>query len=148
MYGIKTWGGAQLTSISKIQKLQDRMSKLTLNHRHKNLSASQRQHLLGWLTVKQEIISASHKMTFKVVNFKIPEEISPLMPLNENSLCLKGTNKLAAKPAWLAMSKAAKASFRGRAYTFNTLPHEITKEVKYSKFKEKIRNYYLNKYGE
>ena len=85
-------------------------------------------------------------MTFKVINTQIPEEIASLMPINTKALRISNKRKLDTKPAWLAKSKAAKSSYRGRAYLYNTLPNDITTELKFKKFKKKIKQYFLDKY--
>ena len=76
MYGIESWGGALKTTITKLQNIQDKMTKLTLGTKGQNMSGRQRQRFLGWLPIHLEIQSAAHRMTFKVINSKIPEEIA------------------------------------------------------------------------
>ena len=116
MYGIEAWGGAKKSSIKKIQQIQDKMSKLMLGKRGKNLLSNQRQRLIRWLPINQEILSATHRMTYKLISTGIPEELASVMPINNKSLRIKGKKKLDTKPAWLSKSKVAKATFRGRVY--------------------------------
>ena len=146
MYGIESWGGALKTTITKLQNIQDKMTKLTLGNRGQNMSSKQRQRFLGWLPIHLEIQSAAHRMTFKVINSQIPEEIASLMPMNNKALRIANKRTLDTKPAWLSKSKAAKSSYRGHAYLYNTLPDDITTELKFKKFKNKIRQYFLEKY--
>ena len=117
------------------------MSKLTVPEKGQRLSSNQRQRLLGWLPVKQEILMANHKMTYKLINDNTPEELASVMPLNTEALRIKDKKKLGTKPSWLSKSKVAKSSYRGRAYTNNILPHYLTTEPKYSKFKTNIKIY-------
>ena len=52
------------------------MTKITSGHKWDKLSSKQRQIILQWLPVKQEVHAAAHKMTYRVINGGIPEEIS------------------------------------------------------------------------
>ena len=122
------------------------MTKITLGKRGLKMTSRQRQRTLGWLPIQYEIQAAAHRMTFKVINSKIPEEISSLMPMNTKALRISSKRKLDTKPSWLSKSKVAKSSYRGRAYLYNTLPDFITTELKFSKFKKKLRQYFLEKY--
>ena len=62
------------------------MCKATLANKGLKLSPKQRQCLLSWLPIMQEVQIAAHKMTFKIINGGIPEEMSSLMPINDKSL--------------------------------------------------------------
>ncbi len=89
---------------------------------------------------------ATHKMTYKIINLNIPEELSLIMPLKEKYLRIKNKKKLNTKPAWLSLSKVAKSTYRGRAYQYNSLPHSMTTEKSYNKFKKILKLYFLDKY--
>ena len=146
MYGIESWGGCLKGSISKIQAQQDIMTKITLGKQGARLSPRQRQRLLNWLPISQEIEFATAKTTFNILLEKRPEEISSLMPQNTKGLRIKNQRKLGTKPAWLTKTKTARATFRARAYKYNILPKAVTQEIKYPKFKKELKCYYLNKY--
>ena len=142
----------------KLQKLQERMSKYILKPNSSEihdkiqsqkifrLSDRQCQRLLQWLPIKSEILVSTPKMTYRVINNKIPEELSSLMPINSKSLRIKDKMKLDTKPAWLSSSKLTRATYCGRAYSYNTLPHYLTTEKSYKKFKSNLKRFYLKKY--
>ena len=146
LYGIEAWGGVQKTLMSKLQAQQDIMSKLTLGKEGSRLSARQRQRTLNWLPISQEAEMASCKMTYKIINLKCPEELAAQMPCNTKGLRIKEQKKLDTKPSWLVKTKEARASYRGRAYTYNTLPSTLTTLPTYKKFRNQIKEHYLNKY--
>ena len=76
LYGIENWGGgAQLTTIRKLQKIQDKMVNLTAGKSIKHLTTRQKQRKLEWLPIRQEIAAASYKMTYRIINSGIPEEL-------------------------------------------------------------------------
>ena len=142
MFGIETWGGAQKTLINKVQLLQDKASKLALVKQHHNLSARQRQKLLGWLPIQTEIQRATNVMTFKILNTGKPEEIATQMKINNKTLRIKEHRKLDTQPRWLGNNKVTKASYRARAYVYNTLPKELTQITELKKFKRNLKNHY------
>ena len=55
MFGLEDLGGSPLTLISQIQKLQDQAAKLALPPKYYNETKRQREIVLGWLTIRQEI---------------------------------------------------------------------------------------------
>ena len=145
--GIESWGGIQKTYLTKLQQQQDIMTKITLGRQGDRLSPRQRQCLLKWLPLKQEIEMAMARTTFNIIlERKNPEEISSVMPQNLKGLRIKNQRKLDTKPAWLTKSKVARATFRAWAYKYNTHPAILTQETKYSKFKKDLKNHYLDKY--
>ena len=146
LYGIEAWGGLLKGTIAKLQAQQDMMTKMTLGKDYSRLSARQRQRLLNWLPINQEIEYAAAKTTFKIILDKKPEELASLMPINSKGLRIKNQRKLDTKPAWLTKTKVARASFRARSYNYNILPSNITTEVKFSRFKKLLKTYYLDKY--
>ena len=94
MFGIKTWGGAQKTQLNKVQKLQDKATKLALTKQHHNFTPRQRHRLLGWLPVQVEIQRATNTQTFKILNTGKPQEIASQMRLNTKTLRIKQHRKL------------------------------------------------------
>ena len=122
------------------------MSKLTLGREGARLSARQRQCMLSWLPISQEVELAACKMTYRIINSQCPEELAAQMPSNTKGLRIKEQRKLDTKPAWLVKTKAARASYRGRAYIYNVLPSSLTTLPTFKKFKKQIKEHYLNKY--
>ena len=146
MYGIESWGGVQKTLVTKLQNIQDKMTKLTLGRDGRTLSARQRQRKLYWLPISKEIELAACKMTYRLINNSIPEELSTVMPLNTKGLRIKEQKKLDTKPSWITKSKSSRASFRSRAYVYNTLPSVITTQETYKKFKKSVKQHFLDMY--
>ena len=142
MFGIETWGGAPLKLINKIQDLQNKASKLALPRHLHNKNHRQRQEILHWLPIRKEIMSSTHKHTFKIMNLNIPEELATQMPRNSKNLRIQHHNKLDTKPRWLSKNKRTRASYRFRAYHWNTLPKELTSQVEYKKFKKGLKSYF------
>ena len=64
-------------------------------------------------------------MTHKIVHCAIPEELATEMSINTRNARLFEASKLDTKPT-LLKNKKTRASFRSRAYNFNTLPHRLT----------------------
>ena len=141
MFGLETWGGAQKTQINMVQKLQDQASKLALDKTHHKLNPRQRQQLLGWLNIKNEIIRATHTQTYKILHTGKPEEISTQMPENKKTLRIKDHKKLDTRPRWLGANKTTQSSYRCRAYQYNTLPARLTTLKDLKKFKKEIKEY-------
>ena len=52
LYGMESWGGTSKKMISKIQKIQDQVTRITVQKKYKELNANQRQRILGWLSIK------------------------------------------------------------------------------------------------
>ena len=44
------------------------MTKYMLGEKGLKMSSRQRQRLIKWLPIRQEILMATHKMTFKIIN--------------------------------------------------------------------------------
>ena len=141
MFGIETWGAA-ITLISKIKNLQDQTTKLSLPRELTNKKSRQRQKLMNWMSIEKEIQSATHKQTYKVLNWRIPEELSTRMPMNSNSLRMQTHQKLATKPKWVTQNKVNRASYRNRAYLYNTLPMIVTSQKTFKDFKKQLKKYY------
>ena len=139
MFGLETWGGASLTLRRTIQKIQDQASKWALPAIHHTKSARQRQKILGWLPIEDEILRAVYTMTYRILNTGKPQEIASKMPPNHKSLRIKEQNKLDTRPRWLSSNKTTKALFRARAYRYNMLPKSITTQVDVFKFKKEIQ---------
>ena len=104
--------------------------------KYPRLSANQRQRLIKWLPIDQEIQLAAHKQTFKIINFQKPEELATKMPINSKHLRIQNQKKLDTKPRWQTSNKITQKSFRNRAYLYNLLPNEITSQTIYSKLKK------------
>ena len=138
---MKPGGGAGKSLITKIQNLQDQASKLALPRDLQQKTPRQRQNLLGWMSVSQEIMRATHLQTYKILNIGKPAELNELMPMNTNGLRMTEHKKLDRKPKWLNKTKLTRATFRSRAYTYNTLPKEVTKQPTVKKFKKSLKTY-------
>ena len=137
MFGLETWGGAAKTLRSKIQKLQDKASELALPRQYKFKSSSQRQKVLGWLSIEDEIYRSTCTLTYRILNEGIPQKMAELMPGNFKTLRIRDHKKLGTKPKWLGNNKLTKSLFRARAYYFNTLPPSITTLPNIKKFKKR-----------
>ena len=124
------------------KKIQDQISKITVDKNFKNKSANQRQRILKWMPIETEIKAATCKQTFKILNWQIPEELAQKMPKNNTGLRISTQNKLATKPKWLNKSKITRASYQNRAYFWNTLPKNVTSQTDYKKFKKELKNHF------
>ena len=96
------------------------------------------------MPVTQEILRATHLQTYKVLNKGKPAELKELMPMNTNGLRMSEHKKLDKKPKELNKTKLTRATYRSRAYTYNTLPKEVTKQPTVIKFKKSLKTY-MNK---
>ena len=122
------------------------MAKATLGHQGDRLSPRNRQRMLNWLLIEQEVEMAAARSTYSILLDKIPEEISSLMPQNLKGLRIRNQRKLSTKPSWLTKSILVCATFCTHAYKYNILPSEITQQTKYSKFKTDLKTHFLDKY--
>ena len=146
IFGAESWGGAQQTLLTKVQSIQNRVVKNILGKEHYNKSLRQKHLILNWLSVKAEIEQSTHKLTHKILNENIPEEISARMSMNTKSLRIGLHRKLDTKPKWLNKNKTTRASYRSRAYKYNTLPEKITSQIKKKTFKKELRNFLREKW--
>ena len=142
MYGLESWGGAPRALISRIQKIHDQASKLAVPHYLRNKNSRQREEILGWLSVSNEISRATLVQTFKIINGGKPEELAATMPVNKKSPRLMEHKKLDNKPKWLNKNKSTRACYRNRAYEFNTLPKKVTSQENVKKFKKELKEYF------
>ena len=85
MFGLETWGGAAKTLVSKVQLLQNQASKLALPRQYKYKTSRQRQNILGWLNIEDEVKRATFVQTFKILNFKKPQELASVMGMNNKN---------------------------------------------------------------
>ena len=131
-YAIDAWGGVGEALLTKVQNIQDRVVKAALGFKGEKLSNLQRQQLMGWVSVRQEVIIATMRLTHKVVHYGVPEELAATMDLNVRNHRLRIAHKLDTKPKVLNKNKRMRSSFKSRAYYFNTLPHRLT-EIEESK---------------
>ena len=143
-HAIDAWGGTNEQHLSKIQAIQDRVTKSVLGHKKAKLSSQQREKELGWLSVRDKVKLATLRMTHKVVHQHIPEELACSMPLNTINLRLIEAKKLDTKPRALNKNKRTRASFRSRAYTFNTLPNRLTAIVENKRFNKWLKVFLRN----
>ena len=97
------------------------------------------------MDIETEIESATHKQTFKILNWNIPEEISIKMPMNSNSMRMQSNKKLATKPKWLGKNKLSRSSYQNRAYRFNTLPNIVTLQESFKDFKKELKKFFDSK---
>ena len=136
-------GGVQKTTLLEVQQIQEQAATLAVGHLHPRDSNRKNQARLGWLTISNEVELATHVMTWKTINFGIPEEVSWLMPLNTTGRRIQQQRKLATKPKILDKSKSSRFSFRARSYKYNTLPGDITKLQTLSKFKKAVKSHLM-----
>ena len=141
-FAVDAWAGVGQGHLTKVQKLQDRVAKATLGKSGDRMSKSQRLKTLGWLPFRQEATLATMRITHKILNSGIPEEIAGKMHKNTTNLKLMSANKLRTKPKSLNKNLRTLSSFRNRAYFFNTLPHHLT-ELKDPKMFNKWMKAYL-----
>ena len=146
LFGIESWGGGvSQTLIKKLQGLQNQASKLAVPKQFSFKSNRQRETILKWKSIKNEILWATYCHTFKILNLGIPEELALVMPKNKNGLRMSSQNKLDKKPRWLSKNKATRASYRNRAYAYNTLPKVVTSQTIYKDFRKELKNYLATK---
>ena len=143
MFGIETWRGALKNKIAQIQRLQDQATKLALPTAYHKHTPRQRHHVLNWFTIDKEITTSTLTFTHKVLNKGSPQEIATQMPPNTSSLRLIEHNKLGTKPRWLNANKVTRASYRSRAYFYNTLPGTLTSIKDHKKFKTKLKQHLM-----
>ena len=125
-FAIEAWGGVAKTLVNKVQLIQDRVTKSALGSTFSRKSSYQRQKEMNWLSVVEEIKLSTIRMTHKIAHRAIPEELASKMPLNVRNLRLTEAHKLDTKPRFLNKNTRTRASFRNRAYVFNTLPNRLT----------------------
>ena len=101
--------------------------------------------MIGWLPVKGDIDQATFKMTHRIFNSQIPEEISTKMPMNVKYLRVGLHRKLDIKPKWLNKNKLSQNSFRSHAYYYNALPEKVTSLIKTKDFKKELKNMFDKK---
>ena len=148
IFGAKSWGGSKKSLIDKIQSIQDKVIKNTLGPAFYNKSSRQKHNKIGWLTVQGDIDQTTFKMTHRILNENIPEEIASKMPMNLKSLRIGLHRQLDTKPKWLTKKKVANNSFRARAYSYNTLPQKITSIIKSKDFKKELKSFLMKKKNE
>ena len=147
IFGSESWGGSRKTLIEKIQTIQNKVIKYTLGPEHHKKSTRQMHKIIGWLPVLGDIEQSTFKMTHKILNSKIPEEISEKMPMNLKSLRIGQHRKLDKKPKWLNTNKLSMKTFRSRAYHYNTLPEKLTQLTKPKDFKKDLKSYLDKKWN-
>ena len=76
----------------------------------------------------------THIFTYRVLNESKPEEIATQMKINKKTLRISEHMKLDTRPRWLGKSRMTQSSYRNRAYQYNTLPKELTKNTEVKKF--------------
>ena len=141
MFGVETWGAAKKTLIAKVQLLQDKVTKLSLDKKLQIKSSRQRLAEMNWMNIRQEITFATHTLTYKIMNWGSPQEIESVMPKNTKNLRIESHIKLGTKPRWLTKTAQTRATFRSRSYYYNTLPKSITTQKTLSKFKKELRKH-------
>ena len=107
-FAVDAWGGASKVLLSKVQTIQDRVTKTILGRYTARLSSSQRLKKLEWPNVKNESILATMRLTHKIVHRQIPEELALKMPINSRVL-IHGVHKLATKPKFLLKKQTNKS---------------------------------------
>ena len=145
MFGIETWGGTTPPLIKRVQNLQDQASRLAVPRISQEKSSRQRQTILNWMSVHQEIDRATHTQTYKVLNTGQPEEMATLMKINNKGHRLQKQRKLDTKPKYLNKTKLIRSTYHSMSYIYNTLPSSITTQPTLIKFKKHLKNYMKSK---
>ena len=141
MYGMEQWGGAPKSILKNVQNLQDQVTRLTLPREYKEKSLRQRLQKMDWISVQKEVKRATYVQTYKILNQGVPQEMAIKMPMNEKSLRIKEHQKLGTKPRWLGKTKITRATYRNRAYEYNTLPKVVTTQPDLRKFKKELNKW-------
>ena len=97
-FAMDTWGGMSKSLINKIQTLQNQAASIALGKTHYNLTSSQKERILNWLPIQKEIDYTIYKMSHKILNSNVPEEMSSVMPMNMAGHRIKEHRKFASKP--------------------------------------------------
>ena len=84
LFGIEQWGGGTKENLNKVESELKKAAKLALGKEFSNKSDRQRFNQLKWMTLGNEITFANQQATHKILNRKIPEGMSSLMPMNSN----------------------------------------------------------------
>ena len=143
LFAIETWGGTSMENLKLIQKQQDWASRLALGKEHAFKSSNQRQKMLNWLCIKDEVCYATLKMTHAIINTNDHKVFSELMPLNNSNLRLTDQQKLGTKPRFLMKNKQMENSFCLRAYQYNTLPAVLTQLRSKKLFKKNLKKFMI-----
>ena len=138
-FGIEQWGGAKKITIDLIDKEYKKATKTALGYDYRDKTHSQRLRELKWLPLDKEIIFATHKATYKILNWKVPLKMSSIMKMNNNHMRIQSQRKLGTKPNILNKNKLTRSTFRNRAYRYNTLPALVTSSDNISKFIKNLR---------
>ena len=138
MFALEIWGGAKKSLITIVQKLQDRASEIALKglKNADRLSKSQRNKILKWLPIEEEIKLSTMKMVNKILLTSVPAGLAALMPKNEIAPRIMVHHKLASKPTFLNKSLLTRSTFRNRAYIYNSLPGQVTSLKDHMKLKK------------
>ena len=139
LFGIESWGGTNKANIKLIEKEMFTAAKYALGKEDRYKSDRFRLRKLGWLELEKEIKFSEMKITHKILNQNILEEMSIIMPMNTNNNRIQNHRKLGTKPRYLMKSKLTRSTFRNCAYHYNTLPSMITKTLDLSKFKKLLK---------
>ena len=115
IFAAEAWGGASQSLVTKVQSIQDRVTKVLVGPKDAKLSSRQRETKLGWISVKDEIKLATLRMTHKIAHLAVPEELAVKMPLNLNHRRLQVAHKLDTKPRELNKNKRTRDSYRNRS---------------------------------
>ena len=116
------------------------MTKLAAGKELPTDSPRMRQSRLGWLSISNEIDLATHVQTWKVINYKIPEEVAAKMTLNNTGKRIQQQRKLPhkTKKYWTKTRQSDKHIGHEPINT-NTLPGDITLIQKLKKFKKTVK---------
>ena len=113
MVGVETWGKARKTLIdSNVQKIQNKVTQLTVPKAHMFKSSHQRENILNWRSVKDEVTLATHSLTYRILNLGIPQEILSVMPQNVKYMIIKSHKKLDTKQKWLGNMAISRSTYR------------------------------------
>ena len=146
LFGIESWGGTTMEDINKIQKIQNNViNDITKDKMLWFKTIHQKHAAVKWLSVKSEILMSTHKMTFNVLNNKIPEVLATKMKINNSNNRIGEHRKLGVKPKWLTKKLLYSNCFQACAYIYNTLPKDITTAKTANIFKKKIKLHMLQK---
>ena len=128
LFGIETWGGVKADLISKVQHLQDQATDIALRGTPgiEKISKSQKNRILNWMNIQQEVIYATTTSLHKIIHTRVPATLAELLPLNTVTSRMRIHKKLSAKPRILNSTKLYRSTFRSRSYIYNTLPGRVT----------------------
>ena len=142
-FRIEQWGGCNKKLLDMIEREYHMAAKHALGVKFRNKSDRQRLTELQWLPLRDEILLATHKATYKILNDKIPLKMFMMMPMNMTHRRIQAQKKLAVKPRILNKNKLTRSMFCSHTYVYNTLPAALTLIDKSCSFKTQLKAHML-----